>query len=136
MTDTFTPKTTSLLPCPFCGSRDLKTGGDDKIVAAWCLNCEATGPNQYGKVDWNTRSSPPQCGVRTATEETEIELLAFRLAGAELNYRNAYEQHGAGHIETGRTWDKMRKAGDAIRDYVPLCERSASSVPSADRGTQ
>jgi hypothetical protein len=46
----------------------------------------------------------------------EIWLLAGRLAGAELNYRNTYEQRGGDHIETGRAWDKMRAAGNAIRD--------------------
>lgn len=50
-------------------------------------------------------------------QEPEIDLLAKRLAGAEVNYRNAYEQHGGSHIETGRAWDKMRRAGNAIRDY-------------------
>lgn len=64
-------------------------------------------------------------------EKTEIELLAGRLAGAELNYRNAYERFGDAHIETGRMWDKMRRAGDAIRDYVPLCDRPATPALSS-----
>lgn len=45
--------------------------------------------------------------------------LACALAGAELNYRNSYEQRGPDHIETGRRWDKMRHAGDAIREHEP-----------------
>lgn len=49
-----------LLPCPFCGSANLKSGGDDKVVSTWCLDCEATGPNHYGKTEWNTRASMPQ----------------------------------------------------------------------------
>lgn len=43
-------------PCPFCGSANLESGGDDKIVAVRCRDCEATGPNHYGsRAEWNTR---------------------------------------------------------------------------------
>ena len=52
-----------------------------------------------------------------SADEPEIDLLAKRLAGAELNYRNDHDQKGDGHIETGRRWDAMRRAGDAIRAY-------------------
>lgn len=55
-------------------------------------------------------------------DEPEIDLLAKTLAGAELNYRCAYERLGGSHIEAGRAWDKMRKAGDAIRDYFAARE--------------
>ena len=58
--------------------------------------------------------------------EPKINLLAGRLAGAELNYRDAYEKHGGSHIETGRKWDKMRKAGDAIRAHLDELERDGS----------
>lgn len=51
------------------------------------------------------------------SDEPKLDLLAKRLAGAELNYRSAYERHGDRHIETGRCWNKMRRAGDAIRQY-------------------
>lgn len=50
-------------------------------------------------------------------EEPKIDLLAKRLAGAEVNYRNAYERFGGGHIETGRCRDKLRRAGDAVRQH-------------------
>lgn len=43
-------------PCPFCGSTNLKSGGDDKIVGTWCLDCEAIGPNHYGRHKWNDRA--------------------------------------------------------------------------------
>ena len=43
-------------PCPFCGSTNLKSGGDDKIVGTWCLDCEAIGPNHYGRHEWNDRA--------------------------------------------------------------------------------
>lgn len=45
------------LPCPFCGGTKLRSGGDDKTVMVWCVDCEATGPNGYaGKAEWNTRA--------------------------------------------------------------------------------
>lgn len=44
------------LPCPFCGSTRLESGGDDKFVGTRCLNCEATGPNHYGKFEWGSRA--------------------------------------------------------------------------------
>ena len=46
-----------LKPCPFCGGNNLKSGGDDKIVGTWCLDCQCHGPNHYvtGQ-DWNTRT--------------------------------------------------------------------------------
>lgn len=43
-------------PCPFCGSTNLKSGGDDKIVGTWCLECQARGPNHYGRYEWNDRA--------------------------------------------------------------------------------
>lgn len=49
-------KAPELLPCPFCGNTDIKWGGDDKIVGCWCENCQMTGPNHYGRFEWNTRS--------------------------------------------------------------------------------
>lgn len=45
-----------LKPCPFCGGEVLKTGGDDKVVGVWCLNCQCTGPNHYGGHEWNDRT--------------------------------------------------------------------------------
>ena len=61
-------------PCPFCGSANLESGGDDKIVAVRCRDCEATGPNHYGsRAEWNTRSlhrTEPQ----TAPDDASAEL--------------------------------------------------------------
>ncbi len=51
--------TEALKPCPFCGGTDLSSGGDDKVVGYWCNTCEATGPNHYGKHDWNRRADLP-----------------------------------------------------------------------------
>ena len=51
-----------ILPCPFCGGTDIKSGGDDKVVAFWCETCEATGPNHYGKYEWNNRAAALTAG--------------------------------------------------------------------------
>ena len=55
------------LPCPFCGGTKLKTGGDDKIVGTWCLTCEASGPNEYGSFEWNSRA------LAALDAETEVK---------------------------------------------------------------
>jgi hypothetical protein len=64
---------------------------------------------------------------RTPDDDTEIELLAYKLAGAELDYRIAYEKCGGDSINTGRAWDKMRSAGDAIRKYGDMVEKITST---------
>ena len=53
----------ALLPCPFCGGTNLRSGGDDKVVGVACNDCEATGPNHYitGR-DWNARAPSPALG--------------------------------------------------------------------------
>lgn len=62
----------ALKPCPFCGSSNVKQGGDDKVVGVWCENCQASGPNGYltinGDFDWNTRSLTQGAGWRTDME--------------------------------------------------------------------
>ncbi|MEE3929696.1 hypothetical protein V2I84_05395 [Pseudomonas viridiflava] len=52
-----------LLPCPFCGSLDVKIATDDGIHFAQCCKCEATGPTGFkrgdeGDADWNNRAQP------------------------------------------------------------------------------
>ncbi len=52
-----------LLPCPFCGSSDVKIVTDDGIHFAQCCKCEATGPTGFKRgeeddVDWNSRAQP------------------------------------------------------------------------------
>ena len=60
-------------PCPFCGSTNLKWGGDDKIVKTWCLNCEATGPNHYGRHEWNDRADRiEELEAKLAADRTEV----------------------------------------------------------------
>ncbi len=70
-----------LKPCPFCGSANLKSGGDDKHVGYWCSECGAAGPNHYdSRFDWNTRAalSAPKAeavswdGMQTAPKDGTI----------------------------------------------------------------
>jgi len=44
-------------PCPFCGGCNLSSGGDAAIVGVWCRDCQAVGPNHYGRHEWNTRAA-------------------------------------------------------------------------------
>lgn len=91
MTDT--PKTDALASCPFCGSDNVKSGGDDKIVGVWCLNCEASGPNGYlttnGEFDWNTRAAPtvkPLGMILNELVRTDVshETFSADITGAEI----------------------------------------------------
>ncbi len=70
-----------LKPCPFCGSTNLKSRGDDKHVGYWCSECGAAGPNHYdSRFDWNTRAalSAPKAeavswdGMQTAPKDGTI----------------------------------------------------------------
>jgi len=71
--------TVELKPCPFCGGTNLKSGGDDKIVGTWCLTCEAAGPNQYGKYDWNRRADTI-ASLTARNAALEAENAGLRLA--------------------------------------------------------
>lgn len=62
-----------LLPCPFCGNENLKSGGDDKWVGLWCLDCEAQGPNHYGRNEWNTRADLARAQIAAAYEAAAQE---------------------------------------------------------------
>jgi len=46
-----------LKPCPFCGGTKLKSGGNNYDCGIRCQTCEASGPNQYGNYEWNTRAA-------------------------------------------------------------------------------
>jgi len=85
-------------PCPFCGSTNLKSGGDDKIVGTWCLDCEAIGPNHYGRHEWNDRAD-------------RIEELEAKLAKAVEEKLDA--------IDTLNAWfDRRELAHDAVDQAV------------------
>ena len=66
--------TDTLKPCPFCGSNNLKTGGDDKVVGVWCLTCQSAGPNHYGKHEWNDRAALS----RPIDPKAEVGVVAYR----------------------------------------------------------
>ena len=53
----------------------------------------------------------PLCTEAADTIEALCEAL-LELANAEKNYRWLHDTQGGGHIDTGRAWDKMRRAGD------------------------
>ena len=76
-------------PCPFCGSTNIKSGGDDKVIGYWCLDCQAVGPNQYGRYEWNDRAD-------------RIEELEAKLAKAEGLLVDAMVQLENGKIKTRR----------------------------------
>lgn len=44
--------------------------------------------------------------------------LAINMAVREADYRLNHDVHGDGSMDAGRAWDRMRQAGDAIRDIV------------------
>jgi hypothetical protein len=137
------------------GAPDLpQSTGSDIESAAWRYEIQH-GPDGETDYAWVYSSSNLVCTTKThyaiamvaamrglaptpAQEETELELLAKRLAGAELNYRDSYQSNGDSHIETGRKWDKMRKAGDAIRQYFFEREESSSdtSIAAPTQSTQ
>ena len=107
------------LPCPFCGGKNLRSGGDDKVVGYWCLDCEAMGPNHYGRYEWNTRAdlvkersdevqAAEQRGYANAMEaerklhEDRIEALEAKLAKAVWLLTDAAVQLEEGKIKTRR----------------------------------
>jgi len=51
-----------LLPCPFCGSKNLNTSLDTigKTSCVWCYDCETEGPVKHTEKEaieaWNRRT--------------------------------------------------------------------------------
>lgn len=89
-----------LLPCPFCGSTNLKSGGDDKFVGTRCVDCEASGPNHYGKTDWNTRQAA-SVGAEVARSEVLIE----ELTAVQIAFGQATTQT---EIDPERRWQAIK----------------------------
>lgn len=51
---------------------------------------------------------------------------AGELAFAEAEYRRKHDLCGRGHIDTGRAWDRMRRAGDKVRAALASIEVKSS----------
>lgn len=45
-----------------------------------------------------------------------------RLVYCEAHYRGVHDLKGDGHLDTGRAWDKLRKAGDHARAIIAKVE--------------
>jgi hypothetical protein len=52
---------------------------------------------------------------RLRAEKAELVAVLKELADYEQRYRASHDQRGSGHIQTGRLWDAMRRAGDHAR---------------------
>jgi hypothetical protein len=53
-------------------------------------------------------------------EREELVEVLLELANAESQYRTNHDLNGDGSIESGRAWDRMRRAGNAARAaYAP-----------------
>ncbi len=59
--------------------------------------------------------------IRAQTEALED------LSSAEAAYRLSHDLNGDGHIQTGRAWDAMRRAGDKARAAIKLAKESADA---------
>lgn len=55
---------------------------------------------------------------RIAARISSLEAGLRKLAGREAAYREAHDVCGDGDAETGRRWDKMRRAGDEARTLL------------------
>lgn len=69
---------------------------------------------------WNTRtaSEQPRTDARGDMVEADWRKLAIQLAMREADYRLNHDVHGDGSREAGRSWDMMRRAGDAVRNLI------------------
>ena len=57
--------------------------------------------------------------LREAEQQRSLYKLALaELEQAEASYRRAHDLKGDGHIQTGRAWDLMRRAGQKARDAL------------------
>ncbi|HEY0287052.1 MAG TPA: hypothetical protein VGC62_08585 [Pseudomonas sp.] len=92
---------TVMLPCPFCGSTDIKTVVDDGIHFEQCCKCEATGPTGFKRgdeddADWNTRAAPAEdvraVGDERSQKDCAIEHAEYMATAADYvsEHFNAY----------------------------------------------
>jgi Lar family restriction alleviation protein len=71
-----------LLPCPFCGGKELTTEGCLWYQVVYCLTCEAEGPvadalpnPENAIAAWNRRAPDPQSAAEPATDREPDPLL-------------------------------------------------------------
>ncbi|MBD1602266.1 hypothetical protein [Pseudomonas typographi] len=98
-----------LLPCPFCGSTDLKTVVDDGIHFEQCCKCEATGPTGFKRgdedaADWNTRAALAE-DVRAAGDEP---------VGYELTMNGEQKDLAAAKFGAPTAWENLQRHGYVI----------------------
>ncbi len=60
-------------------------------------------------------NSKPTDTSRSGDLVEQLREALRELANAEADYRRLHDLYGRGHIQTGRAWDRMRRAGDAAR---------------------
>jgi hypothetical protein len=131
---TFPMGDTDLLPCPFCGSDNLNTARDgDAIRLVWCLTCQATGPDQYSKADWNTRAAslPPQVHgePRTPKVRTSHHRNAEEAARLQLLVDQRYASPHPG--EANSSDGKRERREDWARHVAELEPSETNPQPSA-----
>lgn len=113
----------ALLPCPFCGEEAFSHDGE--IVSCMKEGCEMQW-RDFSRAAWNTRSHQ--------SREAEVQKLwdlLDSLQKAEALYRYCHDFNGADHINTGRAWDEMRRAGNSARQALTPAADDVERVAKA-----
>ncbi len=79
---------------------------------------QSAGLYEVGNVAHEAASAGRADNARIAALEADnarLMGLVENLAGAEAAYRIAHDLHGGGSLQSGRAWDRMRRAGDEAR---------------------
>lgn len=117
-----------LKSCPFCGSTNLNSGGDDKIVGVWCLDCEATGPNHYGRSEWNTRPNlvpRAEADAMVAAAYEAAEMCADGLSDLwHSQYKDRTSPHAGSSYKEGMS-DGAVDVAAALSKLTPADARAA-----------
>ncbi|MVA98886.1 hypothetical protein GN330_16685 [Nitratireductor sp. CAU 1489] len=121
-----------LKPCPFCGSANLNSGGDDKYVGYACLDCGALGPNHYdSRFDWNTRAALSHEGDARATDcEDETDRKLQTVVAPD---NGTVPEVMAAILECARAWvPEARIIGNVRAGDIARAVESALSTPKAE----
>lgn len=107
-------------PCPFCGSKNIKSVVDVGVRLSLCYDCGAQGPNEYGSVTWNTRHPDllrERDELKRANAELREALVDMVFQACEFDgvlrhtfistYEGAFELLG---LENGMTLEEAREA--------------------------